>query len=131
VIAVEVVAPDNALKVTELTLGVSVPPLLDVPFVKETEMVPVMAEFAVEVRVTVAVYVWPSCNPAVSKTERFRTVGVVDVPLTLSQPPGVGALAYTICVVNVISVPPLTAGYPVELLTVTCVVTFTFGSVTG
>ena len=91
--------PDAALKIKEVWLGVSVPPPLAEPNVKETLMVPVTLEFAVEVRVTVAVYVWPDTIPAVWLTAR-DTVGV-DAPVTLSQlGPGWLVPVYVVAVVN-------------------------------
>jgi hypothetical protein len=48
-------------------------------------------------------------------TERARFVGVVNAPLTFSQPPAVGALEYVVAVANVIAVDPS------ELATETCV----------
>jgi hypothetical protein len=68
------------LKGTEVKLGVSVPPLLDEPNAKETVMVAVTLEFAVEVRVTVSVYVWPGCIPVDVATRKYNVVGVVNAP---------------------------------------------------
>jgi hypothetical protein len=82
---VEVLDPDAALKDTEVWLGVSVPPVLDEPYVYETLIVPVMLESAVEVRVTVAVYVTPGAIPELLTTARDRVVGVVNAPVTPSQ----------------------------------------------
>jgi hypothetical protein len=77
-----VLEPGNALKPTELELGVSVPPPLDELYKYVTVMVAVVAP---EVRVTVSVYVWPLCIPAVRATEKYKIVGVVNTPVTLSQ----------------------------------------------
>src|ERR1017187_9113470 len=86
VIWAEVLAPGAALKITEVVLGVSVPPLLDVPYVYDTLTVPVVDGVRfVEVRVTVALYVRPFCIPCVRATEKYKVVGVVNVPVTLSQ----------------------------------------------
>jgi hypothetical protein len=110
-----VLDPDAALKVTEVRLGVSVPPVLDEPNVKETLMVPVVAGL-LEVRVTVAVYVTPASIPAVWPTARDTVVGVVDPPVTFSQlGPGWLVPVYAVAVVNVIGVVPseLETGTPV------------------
>jgi hypothetical protein len=67
-------------------------------------MVPVVDGIRfVEVRVTVAVYVVPVCIPVEVKTEKYKAVCVVNVPLTVSQL-GPGAFAYTVAVENVIGV---------------------------
>jgi hypothetical protein len=87
VICAEVLDPDAALKITEVELEVSEPPpVLDEPYVYDTLIVPVMPAGLVEFRVTVAVYVEPFCIPELLTTERDKVVGVVNVPLTPSQP---------------------------------------------
>jgi len=85
VIRAEVLDPDAALKATEVWLGVSVPPVLDEPYVYETLMVPVIPAGLVEFRVTVAVYVMPAAIPELLTTARDRVVGVVNDPVMPSQ----------------------------------------------
>jgi hypothetical protein len=89
VLLVRLTVPEGTvgLKGTEVVLGVSVAPLLDEPYVKERLMVPVTAGVTlVEVRVTVAVYVLPLVIPELLTTEKYKVVGVVNAPLTPSQP---------------------------------------------
>ena len=97
--------PDAALKVKEVWLGVSVPPVLDELNVNETLMVPVVAGL-LEVRVTVAVYVTPDTIPAVWPTARDTVAGVVDPPVTFSQlGPGWLLPVYAVAVVNATLLP--------------------------